>query len=51
LLVYDFGQTEGFSMKTRAALASAAGKPLERINQAFELMHAGESICSVVTYS
>jgi S-(hydroxymethyl)glutathione dehydrogenase/alcohol dehydrogenase len=25
--------------------------PLERINQAFDLMHAGESIRSVVTFS
>ncbi len=51
-------------MKTKAAIAYATGKPLEvvtvelggpkapleKINDAFDLMHRGESIRSVVTF-
>ena len=36
-------------MKSRAAVAVAAGKPLEIID-AFDLMHEGKSIRSVITF-
>ena len=37
-------------MKTRAAVAFEAKWPLDEINKAFELMHAGESLRSVVVF-
>jgi Zn-dependent alcohol dehydrogenase len=42
-------------MKTKAAIGYAAGKPLEVVTvdlegRAFDLMHAGESIRSVVKF-
>jgi S-(hydroxymethyl)glutathione dehydrogenase/alcohol dehydrogenase len=47
LLVYHSGQTEGFSMKTRAALALAAGKPLEIVTVDLAGPKAGEVLVEI----
>lgn len=41
---------KGAEMKSRAAIAFEAGKPLEEVNRAFDLMREGRSIRSVVLY-